>query len=705
MANSLCPNSDLESLRWRLQAYESSIARSKRKRFGQFFTGPRASSLLAALCVQGGERTIVDPMAGHGDLLEAVAARSTRVGQRVSLTGVEIDAPTAELGAERLQLCSAAGGHRAEIIHADAFTPELWSRERSVSTFDLVVANPPYVRYQEHSGKQSKRVRFALHALAQMLENDAESDAWMAMIDGYSGLADLSVPSWMLCSLLVKPGGILALVVPRTWMSRDYATVIRYLQMRFFEPMFIVEEHGVGWFEDALVPATLVVSRRLPAKVATIPLCDRSGSDSTLTIASIQSTAADNRSLVGRAFPDANPDEAFVNALRAQTVDASDQIAVRFVPWAQQRDEVLTRCGRDKWTRRVGERSKHGTKHTHPAPSVPPAITGIIGESSCAFATLEDLGYQVGQGLRTGCNQFFYVASLGPGRDGLELVRTHDEIGGDSIEIPCMLALPVVRRQSDAPGFAVDQTTLDGRVLALHGWSLPEDVQVSELNCVPDSLASFIRRAAHTKIGPAHRRTPIPGLSAVRTNTRQRTASRSLFPSVTAPRFWYTLPAFSARHRPAIFVARVNSGSPSFILNTTPPTLVDANFSSIYGHSESIPLLAMLALLNSTWCKACAECIGTPMGGGALKLEATQLRYLPIPVLSSSAIARLVAIGRILSGLTASRPSEYEAIVDDVILNEIVAGDGEATSIRQQMLSLIEHLRAQRTRVRRKAQI
>lgn len=93
------------------------------------------------------------------------------------------------------------------------------------------------------------------------------------------------------------------------------------------------------------------------------------------------------------------------------------------------------------------------------------------------------------------------------------------------------------------------------------------------------------------------------------------------------------------------------------------------------------------------------------MGGGALKLEATQLRYLPIPVLSRSATARLAAIGRTLSELTVFRSSEHEAIADDVILNEIVAGETGAASLRQQLLSLIEHQRAQRTRVRRKAQI
>ena len=35
------------------------------------------------------------------------------------------------------------------------------------------------------------------------------------------------------------------------------------------------------------------------------------------------------------------------------------------------------------------------------------------------------------------------------------------------------------------------------------------------------------------------------------------------------------------------------------------------------------------------------EAIGTPMGGGALKLEATHLRRLPLPTLSSDELRRI----------------------------------------------------------------
>src|SRR3546814_10331544 len=94
------------------------------------------------------------------------------------------------------------------------------------------------------------------------------------LVDGYSGLADLSIPAWLLSALLTRPGGRLALVVPATWRSRDYADVVRYLLLRFFRLEFIVADTQPGWFSDALVRTHLVVARRLEWDEAATPLAD-----------------------------------------------------------------------------------------------------------------------------------------------------------------------------------------------------------------------------------------------------------------------------------------------------------------------------------------------------------------------------------------------------------------------------------------------
>ena len=700
-------------MRGRLRDYERSLDRTRRKRLGQYFTGSRASSLLAALGVHGCERTIVDPMAGHGDLLDAVAMRAALDGQHVALTGVEIDPPTAELALERLRLSAAVGQHTAEMILSDAFTPELWTGERAVGSFDLVIANPPYVRYQarsdarKHVGAPSTRpdIRKALHALVRSIPVREEKRTWTALIDGYSGLADLSIPSWILCALLVRPGGTLALVVPRTWMNRDYATIVQYLQLRLFEPMVIVEEHGVGWFEDALVPATLVVSRRREATDTVVPLTAREETDATTVVAAIRPSAADSRSLVGRAFPDSDPDAAFAEWLCRTDSPHLPHVTARRVSWTAQQESVFRRCQHESWFRAAGEAAcTHSRRSSVSVHVIPPALQDVFGPlRPASLTTLEQLGYQIGQGLRTGCNAFFYVDAIKSPDAEFQTVRTSATLGGGTLPVPREILQSVVRRQSDVPGFAVDAARLSGQVLVLHGWCLPEDAPVGALKRLPDVLSSHVRHAATTEIGPPERRVLIPELSAVRTNGRVQPTPRALFTNGGTSRYWYTLPSFAPRHRPVVSVPRVNSGTPFFFLNTCPPTLTDANFSTIFGHSDAIPPLALLALLNSTWVRACAECIGTPMGGGALKLEATQLRDLPLPALNGEAVSSLTAIGTMLARMTDARSDDLIPATDTIVLRALFPHCQDLEAASHRLLSVIVERREQRVRARKES--
>ncbi|MCC6228553.1 MAG: N-6 DNA methylase [Phycisphaerales bacterium] len=712
-ANSLSASSDLEALRRQLRAYEQTLDRSKRKRLGQFFSGTRASSLLAALSIRGQERTIVDPMAGHGDLLDAAALRCNSMGLSVQLSAVEIDPPTAELARRRLRLCAEVGGHAAETIETNAFKPGLWTGERSPGSFDLVITNPPYVRYQEHSSTRGAResrfeagdIRAALRELVRMLPDRNEAQAWSALIEGYSGLADLSVPCWMLCSLLVRPGGILALVVPQTWMNREYAKIIQYVQLRFFEPLVVVEEHGVGWFEDALVPTTLVVSRRLSTHESIVPLSSRPETTCTTTIAAIRAAAADSRSLVGRDFAGPDPDAAFAQWLLAPSPESTDHITVRRVPWAEQWQAVSARCRHDHWFRAAGEYAlQPGLANSSLAPLPAPLQTALGRETAPALTTFEALGFQIGQGLRTGCNQFFYMEAAGPDSAGGQHVRASDTLGGRTLCVPDELLKPVVRRQSDVPGFAVQAGAVLGRVLDLRGWCLPEHCgAAAALRPIPAALADLVRRASQTTIGPPERRVLIPELSAVKTNSRAGSGNERLFPGVGTPRHWYTLPDFAPRHHPSLFVARVNSGTPWFILNAQPPMLIDANFSTIYGSSRVMSSIALLALLNSTWCRACTEFIGTPMGGGALKLEATQLRHLPLPVLPPEAMSPLQMLGEQLATSTTSRSEELTLAIDRIVLGALIPASETVEASLSRLRSLIADRCAQRSRAPREA--
>lgn len=68
------------------------------------------------------------------------------------------------------------------------------------------------------------------------------------------------------------------------------------------------------------------------------------------------------------------------------------------------------------------------------------------------------------------------------------------------------------------------------------------------------------------------------------------------------------------------------------VLNPGHEVLIDANFSTLWREDDAgLDPLALLALFTSTWARASMELLGTVLGGGALKLEAAQLRRLLLP--------------------------------------------------------------------------
>ena len=376
----------------------------------------------------------------------------------------------------------------------------------------------------------------------------------------------------------------------------------------------------------------------------------------------ISGDATDDRSVVGAAFPrSADPDRAFVRRARslhkARSNTRDHFIDARWVPAEHTAAALLHRARDAKWLEAV-EPARHGHVHTKRArgSAAPPlALGSIVDDQFEDFVNLETFGWTVGQGLRTGANQFFYSTVEQEGRSQkTETVRVSASLGGMPVQVPATAVLPVVRKQSDVPsGFAINAMNVEGRVLVLDGLIHPDDLKLAtnprfravlRNNYVPmgKSLADFVSRAANINLGDGSISKYLPDLSAVVTNVRRYDDDRP----TALPRYWYHLPPLAPRHRPLVFVPRVNGSHPRAILNPNHTTVVDANFSTFWPTGEgALDAYALLALLNSSWCAASFELVGTVLGGGALKLEATQLRRLALPRLEKRTINRLAVIG------------------------------------------------------------
>lgn len=323
-----------------------------KKRFGQYFSGKSVADMLFSLLPQDRTwRTVVDPMVGIGDMLVSVHNNAANP----QMLGVEIDKVIAEECATRIP--------NATIIAKDAFkASELVTSEG----WDLVITNPPYVRYQLQDGDdetmpsaQEIRANLINQIEAIPYLSDPEKALFLNLSKNYSGLADMAVPAWILCAALVKRNGYLAVVVPETWLNRDYASPIQYLLLKLFQIDAIAIDTNANWFPEALVKTCLVVAKRV-----------------------------DMRELI----------EASKNTTRIIEIDRDyPQSTIALFP------QLRVSKDAKKWA--DSEDCSFFTNKTE----LPHELKSIIGKKDAEYINLSDMGIECGQGLRTGANDFFYV--------------------------------------------------------------------------------------------------------------------------------------------------------------------------------------------------------------------------------------------------------------------------------------------------------
>lgn len=668
----------MEEARSLASRYEGTLPPNRRKALGQFFSGLTLGRLLAALAIENAIESVIDPMAGNGDLLDAATERATKLTESLRCVhGIEIDRETAEVCSERLQLWHPFI-RNLRIDARDAFSIA-GSTQFYRGGYDLVITNPPYVRYQTLSVLDSEipqsspaEIRKNLIDIVRGQVDPVEFSIWRTLISGYSGLADLSVPSWILAASIVRPGGMLALVAPATWRSRNYGSVIAYLLARCFEVQYVIEDTQPGWFSEALVRTQLVVARRLSVADSVVPLTERGGIRMSPRTISVSPSASNDASLVGNAFPGPDPELSFADWVRRDEERVPNSIAgIKISDTSLKLNPDDFDIEKLRWLSSLEPLAHSGplfmAEKIDSSRLIPNEMRHLINGIGAMDVVLpETLGLHVSQGLRTGCNGFFYVEQS-ENRGNSIVIRLSKLFRHREIAVPKQTLLPVVRRQAEVDG-RVKADRLSGRALVLENWVLPEDAAIVNAastayqrsglpipQVMPPQLADAVREAS-AMINPGSDEKLIPELSAVKTNAR-------MADEYTPPRFWYMLPRFGRRHLPDAFVPRINSGTPWVEVNDDPPVLIDANFSTIWSERAEWTPFAVRAVLNTSWCRACMEALGTPLGAGALKLEATQLNRLPLPRLGRASLSALHNIGIVLTPDAQSLIKEASLIV------------------------------------------
>jgi adenine-specific DNA methylase len=181
--------------------------RPEPKALGAFYTEESAVNRLVEWAIRDRNATVLDPSCGDGAFLVAAAARLGQFGSSsFRLHGIDVSADA--LSQSRQQV------RNARLVLSDFFdlTPQ------SLPSFDCVVGNPPYIRYQTFNGDStSKAHQRAMEAGVQLPR-----------------LASSWAPFVVHSARFLRPGGCLAMVMPSELGHAMYAReVLKYLIQHF----------------------------------------------------------------------------------------------------------------------------------------------------------------------------------------------------------------------------------------------------------------------------------------------------------------------------------------------------------------------------------------------------------------------------------------------------------------------------------------
>lgn len=578
---------------------------SKNKALGQYFSGELVADVLSTLAECKPGQSIIDPMAGIGDMFTPFNI------SQFHCSAIEIDPAAYQTLIDRVPTA----------ICANAFSKEALESYKKRG-YDLVITNPPYVRWQNLNDSSDLPNYLSIQNIYDNLLNYTKTAMTLnhserlfvnECLSSLSGLSDLAIPSWLLCMLLTKRSGVLAIVVPNSWMSREYSLpIIRVLKNLFDIEVVLSDVNSVLFKGKALVQTNLIIARR-------------------------HTTASSSDNYIR-----------FISAY-SSLWNSSDYL------------EKLKKCIQDNKNekgvcelRLVNQRAIwNANEAPHLSSYELSSIKSHIHLCPSNISDISSFGIKCFQGLRSGANAFFYLQ-----RQKRSLIASDGHVLSYSKNQKNFL--PSIQAQEDLSNTYSQGEVKQSYLLYLQDKVVTRDQGTNKAYAVvPNDLENYILDSEKRQVNDIF----IPNLSAVKTNVRIER------PGVK-PRYWYMLPPLSKRHTAPLFFPRLNSGR-VYVRKNTYAQVIDANFVTIIIQDDArLTVNAALALLNSTWSSIQFEENCTVMGGGALKVDSVQMDRFFFPTLSDDQLNELDTLGEKLSNMSLDETSIIDEI-DHVILRSI----------------------------------
>lgn len=598
----------------------------RKKRYGQYFSGENVANTLVSLLPETTSiKNVIDPMVGSGDMLVAV---SRKISSIKMMSGVDVDQRATAVCRERIPV--------ANVYDGSAFSVDEVLNDTG---WDLVITNPPYVRYQllntndKYGLPNGNEIRKNLKKVISKAKhiNEDERLLFLKIVEEYSGLADLAVPSWILCALIAKKHGYLAMVVPETWLNRDYALPIHYLLLKLFDVLTVVKDVDSVWFDEASVRTCLVIAKK---RDSILPLNENKGRTYLLEIGK---QLLGQKSVVERfKYKDKTGDDAIKCVLQENRRIKVGGVAGKSLETKQLFHNLSLHLDEMEW---ILKEDKGVMENTHILPNELLSIIGDGGE----FLSIEEMGWKAGQGLRTGANEFFYATVLESNtQKGLVKIQTRAWNDKEIITSSENIRMTIQNR-NEVPGLCVRSSSLKKCILYLTEAVVPGDIDklspglVEQYRVLDSEIEAYIRCGEEYLIPKKKKK--YCELSAVKPNEKKNKNGYL--------RFWYMLPKLQKRHEPELCISRLCGKSVEclYVLDGDQNNIVvDANFITLWNPNRTSNMY-MFALLNSTWFKCYMELIGTRMGGGALKIEASHIKQVLFPKLTADIFNELSELG------------------------------------------------------------
>lgn len=217
------------------------FSNSKRKSTGAHYTPPALARFVAreiASVLPSSCPRVLDPAVGNGELLVALLQELAR---EVLVTGFDTDALAVAKASERLRELTP----NLSITQRDFLAAALEHRESelmptTVDKFDVVIANPPYVRTQVMGADAAQRI-------SRQFDLTGRVDLYFAFIEGIAAV--------------LREGGVAGIIVSNRFMTTRAGARVRQRIHENFEVLHVWDLGDTRLFEAAVLPAVLLLRK------------------------------------------------------------------------------------------------------------------------------------------------------------------------------------------------------------------------------------------------------------------------------------------------------------------------------------------------------------------------------------------------------------------------------------------------------------